>query len=473
MSGGYAGSYVGEIVVEYDPESRTTEIYIPNWVYLDGPGNPADTPPTTACTGVYAIDGYSDRVLLGTGDAGVVSYYDGSEFTPAVLGDDETIYGISSYSSDIPAVIALTGPHGRLYRGYLVAPYGQDFWHFDPEKDVTESDNIYDHFIFGNYHYFAGGSPARVYRQGGESGLDPTAEFPPEAGSVNSVYSLGHVGNLVLAGTGGEGILFGTRDYGTTWARAIRFGEGNAIATMLDMGSTYPLIVLAGVVGNQGGLYLFGAPAYAILESPALVIDAEDTHFGILSWDGESNGGGIWTQVRTFNEEDGSDAMIWDKFNEAGEFEFVVTPLKSGSVMEKDSNAVRRGDRFLQYRVALRSSVTGESPIFNEIRLSYGSLGYDSLLPEDHVHAVPNPVVGNECRISYALAADATVTAGVYDIKGRLVWSESEDGIGLRPEQFISWNTDGVAPGVYVYRVTANTSTGDTDTVVKKLAVLK
>ncbi|MCP4229165.1 MAG: T9SS type A sorting domain-containing protein, partial [bacterium] len=477
MSGGYAGVYAGDILY------NQYGIYqITNWTYLGGPGNPADNPPTSTCTDIYALDGYSDHLLCATGDSGVISYYDGSGFTHAFVGNDETTYEISLLDPISPAIMALTGPHGNIYTGYLLYPYDANFWVHEPDPPeenpvALDSDDIYDHFVFGNYHYYAGGSPAMIYRQGGESDIEPTVDLPSDFGGVpTAVYSLGHVGNLVLAGTGDYGVLYGTRDNGKRWAPAkTKSRDGTRIVTMLDLGSTYPLLLLAGADGDNGGLYVFAAPNYAFLESPKLIINYKDTHFDRATWDVDLNDGNVIVQVRTFNNSDASDATPWlvqDPDDPEGVIPNPDAVIENGHSMEAIPS-VHRGDRYLQYQVILISSLTGESPIFKEIRLGYGSLGYDSLLPEDHIHAIPNPITTNVCTIHYALAADATVTAGVYDIKGRLVWSESEEGIGLKPNQFIDWDTSGVAPGVYLYRVNAETPGGDSDTVVKKLAVLK
>ncbi len=477
MSGGYAGLYVGDIL--YDQNG----IYeITNWTYLDGPGNPADNPPTTSCTDIYALDGYPDHVLCATGDSGVISYYDGTGFTAAFVSNDETAYEISFPDPITPAIIALTGPKGNVYTGYFLYPYDSNFWVHEPdppeENPVTlGSNDIYDHFVFGNYHYYAGGSPAIVYRRGGESGIEPTGDLPSDfSGAPTAVYSLGHVGNLVLAGTGDYGVLYGTRDNGVRWApaRAV-VRDDTRIVTMLDLGALYPLIVLAGAEGEYGGLYVFAAPELAVLESSALHIDANDTHFGRVTWDADLNDGIVIVQVRTFNNPDTSDATPWLIPDPDDPDEVILNPdtvIDNGHRMEAIPS-VDRGDRYLQYHIVLVSSDTGESPIFNEIRLGFGSLGYDSLLPEDHIHAVPNPVTGNVCDIHYALSADAEVTAEVYDINGRLVWSGSEVGHGLESGQFIPWNTSDVAPGVYVYRVFAQTGGGETDSAVKKVAVLK
>jgi hypothetical protein len=470
MSGGYSGTYVSELVIEYEGSITIT---IGDWVYLGGPGNPADNPPTSFSTDLYGIDGYSDRVICATGNNGVISYYDGSSFSHVSIGNDETAHKISRLSNELQLVYALTGPHGNIYIGNLAAPYMPGFWGEDPDSTL-ESNDIYDHFIFANYHYYAGASPAAVYVQGGESDIVPTGELHSHIFEApTGVYCLGHIGNLILAGTGDSGLLYGTRDTGDHWSIASVLGEGTRIISMLDLGALYPLIVLAGAEGDYGGLYAFGAPEFAVLESSALHINSTDTHFDRINWDVDVNGGQVIVQARTFDNRNMSDAMPWDRINEAGDFELVVPALESGDIMEKESEAVTRGDQYLQYRVILVSSDTGESPVFKEIRLGYGSLGYDSLLPEDEIHAVPNPATGGECRIYYALSADAEVTAEVYDLKGRLVWSGTERGIALKPDQFIEWNTSNVAPGVYVYRVHARTNGGETDSAVKKVAVVK
>ncbi|UCE26265.1 MAG: T9SS type A sorting domain-containing protein [Candidatus Coatesbacteria bacterium] len=453
MRGGYAGVY----------RSLLTEEGITQpWEYLGGPGNPQDNPPTAKCTDVLSVYGLSDGLLVATGDSGRLFYYDGNDFTPIVLPDTETVHGL--YRIEPYFVKALTGPEGLQYFSHVSYPFD---WSVE-EWGALDSADLYDSVSFGNYNYIGAGGPARVYRQAGLS--DPVATGDLR-GDPEAVYCLGHVGNLILAGTGPSGILYGTRDNGNSWAVVSKIGEQTAILGIDDLGSYVPWLAFGCAAGDAGGFYFFAAPEFAYLESSALDVGAEDSTFGVITWDANDNGGIVEVYVRTFDAFDEDNNPIAPTWEEIPPVPF--SGFKMENMDEYMEGIVNRGDKYLQYGIFLGSSPTGESPVFEEIRLNYGSLGYESLLTEDEVYAYPNPVTNDICELHYALSEDADVTAEVYDLKGRLVWSAKAHGTALQPRERFEWDTSNIAPDVYFFRISARTADGDADAVVKKLAVLK
>lgn len=447
MSGGYAGVYTTAV--------HPDDGMIYPWTYIGGPGDPGDTTPTATCTDIYSVYGTSDNLLIATGDSGYLFYFDGSSFVPIHLDGADTIHHIDPL--DPYFILALTGPNGNYY---MAPKYYPIYWGATPES--APSSDLYDSFVFDTYFYGAAGGPAAVYRQihTGDD-LVETGELPDEPGII---YGLGRLGNLLIAGSGPNGLIYGSRDYGDKWAVAIDLGENTNVNTIFVMDGAYsPHVAHAAADGDNGGLHRLKSADEGILVSSALDTGGKDSFFGEIHWDVDKNEGEEVVMVRTCNNRDFSNAPAWDENATCPESGFDLDELAS----------VNRGDRYLQYRVELTPSLTKESPIFKEIRLEYGNLDYEGLLPDDTVFALPNPIVNGTCDFYFFLAEAADVKIEIYDIKGRLVDTVSGYHNATELQQSISWNAAGVAPGVYAYRVFARAADGTTDSVVKKVAVLK
>ncbi len=451
MSGGYAGVY-------------TTIVHPVNgmiypWTYIGGPGDPGDTTPTATCTNIYSVYGASDNLLIATGDSGYIFHFDGASFSPIHLNGAETIHSFEPLEPYF--LVAVTSPNGNYYTAPLFYPNDESYWNDFPRS--VPSTNLYDAVTVDTYFYGAAGGPAVVYRQSHtQENLTASGELP---GSPDAVYSVGRLGNLVIAGSGPDGLIYGSRNTGDSWATAVDLGANTNVNTIFIMGGAYsPHVAHACADGDNGGLHRLKSADDCYLVSAALDVGENDPVFGKISWDIDENEGYYNVKVRTFNEDDFSDVDDWDDVAECPE---------SGSELAELAS-VTRGDRYLQYRVELTpSDDTRESPIFKEIRLEYGSLNYGGLLPDEAVFALPNPIVNGACDFYFSLAEAADVKIKIYDIKGRFVDAVSGHRDATEQQESISWNATGVAPGVYVYRVFAETADGSTDSVVKKVAILK
>ncbi len=99
--------------------------------------------------------------------------------------------------------------------------------------------------------------------------------------------------------------------------------------------------------------------------------------------------------------------------------------------------------------------------------------------------AYPNPAVlanDGEVNLRYKLSQDADVTMEIYDIEGRLAYSEKfapgENGGKRGPNNHIKWNgvnqsLNPVAAGVYICRVVAADNSGEKRWASKKLAIVR
>ncbi|MBI5555191.1 MAG: hypothetical protein HY920_05000 [Elusimicrobia bacterium] len=96
---------------------------------------------------------------------------------------------------------------------------------------------------------------------------------------------------------------------------------------------------------------------------------------------------------------------------------------------------------------------------------------------KDTVFVYPNPVKGRNATFAYSLTGTATVNIDVYTIMGEKVWSKViyDRAAG---DKRVSWsciNTDGevLADELYIYKITAEYSNGNTRTATKKLIISK
>jgi hypothetical protein len=99
--------------------------------------------------------------------------------------------------------------------------------------------------------------------------------------------------------------------------------------------------------------------------------------------------------------------------------------------------------------------------------------------------AYPNPAVlgeDGEVNLKYKLSQDADVTMEIYDIQGRLAYSEKfatgENGGKRGSNNHIKWNgvnqsLNPVAAGIYICRIVAANNSGEKRWAAKKLAVVR
>ena len=96
----------------------------------------------------------------------------------------------------------------------------------------------------------------------------------------------------------------------------------------------------------------------------------------------------------------------------------------------------------------------------------------------------PNPVIANkhdEVNIRYSLSRDANVKLNIYNLLGKLIYSENfvpaENGGKRGPNNNIRWDLHGsdnaVASGVYICHVTAVDESGKARSISGKLALIR
>jgi hypothetical protein len=94
-------------------------------------------------------------------------------------------------------------------------------------------------------------------------------------------------------------------------------------------------------------------------------------------------------------------------------------------------------------------------------------------LDEDRVYVWPNPA-GERATFTFTVGGDSRVRLVVYDLAGREVFRDSGEFLTGDKGEFV-WELAGVASDVYLFRLTAEETTGQLRraSVVKKLAVVR
>ena len=93
---------------------------------------------------------------------------------------------------------------------------------------------------------------------------------------------------------------------------------------------------------------------------------------------------------------------------------------------------------------------------------------------EESVYAFPNPVKTERVNIAYTLTGSYKVSIDIYDIMGKLIWSEKKDASDASYSVWHLQNESGnsIASGVYIYRVKLDNGS-DVYKTVKKLIVIR
>ncbi|OGR72958.1 MAG: hypothetical protein A2089_14615 [Elusimicrobia bacterium GWD2_63_28] len=93
------------------------------------------------------------------------------------------------------------------------------------------------------------------------------------------------------------------------------------------------------------------------------------------------------------------------------------------------------------------------------------------LFSGDEVYTYPNPATGETVTFKFRVSSKAFVRIDVYNVAGEQVAALERADCPAGQASEITWGIKGVASGVYVYRVKAESASGS-KTIVKKLAVI-
>lgn len=128
-----------------------------------------------------------------------------------------------------------------------------------------------------------------------------------------------------------------------------------------------------------------------------------------------------------------------------------------------DSSEVRPGDNRVQ----------ADIPHFSTYRVAQ-YVEPDYIINKDSTYVYPNPASGDEVTFKFKLMKAADIDLKVFNVAGELIEEFSRDyrQQDAGKTQEIKWDIQGVASGVYIWRIKGKAD-GREDEVIKKLAIIK
>ena len=96
----------------------------------------------------------------------------------------------------------------------------------------------------------------------------------------------------------------------------------------------------------------------------------------------------------------------------------------------------------------------------------------NEFLPESRAYNYPNPVYGNTTNIRYYVSEDANINIKMFDLAGDFVAELNDVAQGGMDNETV-WDVSGIQSGVYFARIEAVGSSGKSEFVIIKVAVVK
>lgn len=96
----------------------------------------------------------------------------------------------------------------------------------------------------------------------------------------------------------------------------------------------------------------------------------------------------------------------------------------------------------------------------------------NQFFPANRAYNYPNPVYDGQTAIRYFVSEDSKINIKIFDLAGGFVTELQDDASGGFDNETI-WNVGEIQSGVYLARIEANGSSGKSESVVIKIAVVK
>ncbi|MEO8232734.1 MAG: T9SS type A sorting domain-containing protein [Ignavibacteriota bacterium] len=96
----------------------------------------------------------------------------------------------------------------------------------------------------------------------------------------------------------------------------------------------------------------------------------------------------------------------------------------------------------------------------------------NSFFPTSRAYNYPNPVYDGQTAIRYFVSEDSKINIKIFDLAGDFAAELNDTGIGGMDNETV-WNVSNIQSGVYLARIEANGTSGKSESVVIKIAVVK
>jgi hypothetical protein len=96
----------------------------------------------------------------------------------------------------------------------------------------------------------------------------------------------------------------------------------------------------------------------------------------------------------------------------------------------------------------------------------------NEFFPTSRAYNYPNPVYNGQTAIRYYVGEDSKINIKIFDLAGDFVAELNDDAQGGLDNETV-WNVSNIQSGVYLARIEANGSSGKSESVIIKIAVVK
>ena len=110
--------------------------------------------------------------------------------------------------------------------------------------------------------------------------------------------------------------------------------------------------------------------------------------------------------------------------------------------------------------------------ILREQRIFEGKLFPPINYKSERAYNYPNPAYENETNIRYYVSEDAKINIKIFDLAGDFVAELNDDATGGMDNETV-WNVSNIQSGVYLTRIEAVGTSGNSEFAIIKIAVVK
>jgi hypothetical protein len=158
-----------------------------------------------------------------------------------------------------------------------------------------------------------------------------------------------------------------------------------------------------------------------------------------------------------------------------------TTSLNANTIFDNEDQLVFSSLTSSQINGWVISSISGKvdwAEIYGN-NLNHSSLGnvlntntINDFFPTNRAYNYPNPAYNGQTAIRYYVGEDSKISIKIFDLSGDLVAELNNDAAGGFDNETI-WNVGNIQSGVYLARIEAAGSSGKTESVIIKIAVVK
>jgi hypothetical protein len=95
-----------------------------------------------------------------------------------------------------------------------------------------------------------------------------------------------------------------------------------------------------------------------------------------------------------------------------------------------------------------------------------------TFFPKDRAYNWPNPVYGDETNIRYYVSEDSRINIKIFDLAGDFVAELNDNATGGFDNETV-WNVSDIQSGVYFANIKAESTSGQSEEKIIKIAIIK